>query len=286
MKLLQLIFIFLLLPLTTLARVPESELIPLDNRRVIDLSSTLQSHEIAQLTALSEEIELKSGAQYVIVLVESTSPYTIEDYTFSLGEFWGLGTEKADNGIIMMIALSDRKMRIEVGYGLEGAIPDALAKRIIETQLKPNFKNGNFYEGIITGSTTIKELIFKEPVSDENFKKQELTTSNFSLWAKLFPFLMFLLIFLRITFGYLKGLGISILILIAIVTFFSSIQFAIIYNLLLTVFTLIFGSAKGGGGNGGHYHGGYSGGFSGGSSSGGFSGGGGSFGGGGASGSW
>lgn len=271
------------------ARVPDGELIPLNNQRVIDQTGLLQDNEKNQLIALSEEIEQKSGAQYVVVVLNTTSPYTVEDYAFSLGEYWGLGTEKADNGVIMLIAMQDKKMRVEVGYGLEGVIPDALAKRIIETQLKPNFRDQNFYEGIYAGSTTIKELIFKEPVSDENFKKEK--QSKASPWVFLFPVFMVVLLFLKGKFGPLKGIGLGIVVLVVVMALLSSIQFALLYNFMLGVFTTLFGSSRGGGG-GGRYHGGYGGGYGGGLSSGGgfsgggFSGGGGSFGGGGASGGW
>ncbi len=289
MKALKVFILLLLIPISLLARVPEKELISLNNQRVIDQTGILQSYEKNQLIALSEEIEQKSGAQYVIVLMNTTSPYTIEDYAFSLGEYWGLGTEKADNGVIMLVAMQDKKMRIEVGYGLEGVIPDALAKRIIETQLKPNFRNQDFYQGIYSGSVTVKELIFKEPVSDDNFKKEK-KSNKFSTWMFLFPVFMIALLFLKDKFGALKGIGLGIVVLVVIMALLSSIQFALLYNFMLGVFTTLFGNSKGGGG-GGRYHGGYGGSYGGGFSSGGFSGGGfsgggGSFGGGGASGGW
>lgn len=287
MKALRVFILLLLIPAVLLARVPDSELFPLNNQRVIDQTGVLQSDEKSQLTALSEEIEQKSGAQYVIVLVNSTSPYTIEDYALSLGEFWGLGTEKADNGLIMLIALQDKKMRIEVGYGLEGVVPDALGKRIIETQLKPNFRNQDFYKGIYAGSITIKELIFKEPVSDDNFKKEK-EESNINLWFFMFPFLIVILLILKNKFGPLKGIGIGLILIFIVSALLSSLGFAILYNVLLGIFAAFSGNSNGDNNQrGGHYHGGYGGGFSGGSGfGGGFSGGGGSFGGGGASGGW
>ncbi|MFH1753230.1 MAG: TPM domain-containing protein [Candidatus Omnitrophota bacterium] len=129
---------------------------------VNDFAGIISADNRAAITALAGEVEQKTSAQMAIVTVPTVRPYSIEDYAVRLFEKWGIGQRGKDNGILLLIAVNDRKMRIESGYGLEGAIPDALAKIIITEYITPSFKAGDFNSGIARGAIAIAGLIAKE----------------------------------------------------------------------------------------------------------------------------
>ena len=109
-----------------------------------------------------ENFENEKGSQVVVVIISSTGPEEIEQYGIRLAEEWKIGRKNIDDGVILIVAKDDRELRIEVGYGLEGAIPDAYAKRIIENVIIPNFRQGQFYTGIDAGTDAIISLILGE----------------------------------------------------------------------------------------------------------------------------
>lgn len=122
--------------------------IPKLSARVNDYASLLSNSEAQQLEARLEAFEAKTGHQYALLTVPSLKGVPIEEYALKVVEAWRLGDEKRDDGLLLVIALNDRKMRIEVGYGLEGEIPDAIASRVIREVLQPTFRRGEYAYGI------------------------------------------------------------------------------------------------------------------------------------------
>lgn len=129
---------------------------------VNDYAGILSNETKAKLAALSSEIESKTTSQMAILTIDTTAPLDIETYAVKLFEKWGIGQKGKDNGVLILVAVKDRAVRIEVGYGLEGAIPDALAKNIIEKSMTPFFKNGDYSAGILQGAGAISKLIAGE----------------------------------------------------------------------------------------------------------------------------
>ncbi len=253
--------------------------IPHLEARVTDLTGTLALEQQAQLEAALAAIEQEKGTQVVILLLSSTLPETIEQYGIRLAEAWQIGRKGTDDGVIVIVAKADRAVRIEVGYGLEGAIPDAVAKRIIAEIVTPRFKEGDFFGGLQGATAALGKII-----GGEALPAPVAATNNAASASDLQIFILFALTvaarWARTLFGLMGSLlaaGVA-----------GGLAFMIFGTWLaagvaaLAVFVMSFARA-GGGGSGWHTGGG---GFSGGGGSGGFSGGGGGFGGGGASGRW
>ncbi|WP_444898020.1 TPM domain-containing protein [Microbulbifer sp. SSSA005] len=217
--------------------------------RVVDQGELLKADERYQLTELIQQYERDSDNQLVVATIPELQDITIEEYANQLARKWKLGKKDKDNGVLFLIAPNDRKVRIEVGYGLEGALTDALAANIIQTKVLPEFRNGDFSGGINAGVRSIiaatKNEYVAEPVETKEGRRIAVLVG------------LFLLLVMLHLFGS-AALG-------------SPVQ------------SRIFKRGRYGGYYGG---GGFGGGLSGGSSGGGFSGGGGGFGGGGASGGW
>ena len=119
--------------------------------RVVDQTGTLSAEQKASLERLLEAFEKRKGSQIAVVMVKSTTPEAIEQYALRVAEQWKLGRKGVDDGALLAIAKDDRAMRIEVGYGLEGALNDATAKRIIAEVITPRFREGDFFGGISAG---------------------------------------------------------------------------------------------------------------------------------------
>ena len=118
--------------------------IPPLTARVTDLTGTLNPDQQTQLTGALAKIETAKGTQVAIVMLPTTQPESIEQFGIRLADAWKVGRKGVDDGVIVIVAKDDRRMRIEVGYGLEGAIPDAIAKRIVSDVMAPRFKQGDF----------------------------------------------------------------------------------------------------------------------------------------------
>jgi len=155
------------------ALAQELQPIPPLQARVTDLTGTLSAGQRQQLEAQLAQLEQAKGSQVAILLVPSTLPEPIEDYSLRVAEAWKLGRGQAvaqrdtgdrgaaaiDDGLLIVVAKNDRKVRIEVGYGLEGAIPDITAKRIISNAIAPSFKQGDFYGGLQAGVSEVTRRI-------------------------------------------------------------------------------------------------------------------------------
>lgn len=127
--------------------------------RVTDLTATLSASEKAELETTLQGLETRSGAQVAVLLVPTTQPETIEQYSIRVVEAWRLGRQGKDDGVLLLVAKNDRRVRIEVGYGLEGTLPDVIAHRIIDEDILPRFKQGDFAGGITAGVGRIAALI-------------------------------------------------------------------------------------------------------------------------------
>ncbi|WP_315831157.1 YgcG family protein [Bradyrhizobium prioriisuperbiae] len=257
--------------------------------RVVDLTATLSSGDVATLEQKLRDFETRKGSQVAVLIVPTTAPETIEQYSLRVVEQWKLGRKKIDDGALLIVAKTDRKLRIEVGYALEGALNDATSKRIIDEVIAPKFKAGDFAGGIGDGVERMLKVIDGEPLPASQPKSSSLSLDDL---GDMIPVIFILAIviggILRAMLGPLLGAlvtggGVG-LIAWAIIGVLSLSALA---GIIAFVVTLIGGGLGGGRGGGYVLPGG--GGFSTGGSSGGgggFSGGGGSFGGGGASGSW
>lgn len=144
--------------LAVAAAVPALE-VPYLTGRVNDYAGMLDPEEESRVAARLEALEQANGAQVVVLTIPSLEGEVLEDYSLRVAETWGLGNEEVDNGLLFLIARDDRKLRLEVGYGLEGVIPDVLAGRILRNVVQPEFRAGRFAAGIEAAVETIATAI-------------------------------------------------------------------------------------------------------------------------------
>ncbi len=222
---------------------------------VTDKTGTLTSTQLKSLEQKLAAFEKETSNQLVVWMEPSLNGNSVEDRSYELAEQNGIGQKSKNNGVLLYIAKEDRKLRIEVGYGLEGALTDALSSQIIRKEITPQFKKGNFFEGINAGVDAIIQATKGEYTADKDSDESEPLGG---ICCVPFPVIVFLIIFF--------------------------------FVFLMPIFSRIFGGSKGKKSSNWWYTGGSGSSWSSGSSSGwsggGFSGGGGSFGGGGSSGSW
>ena len=264
--------------------------------RVVDQTGTLAAGDIASLTQTLKDLETRKGSQIAILIVPTTDGEAIEQFSLRVAEAWKIGRKKIDDGALLVIAKNDRRLRIEVGYGLEGALTDVTTKRIIDEDITPKFKAGDFAGGVAAGVDKIVRIVNGEKLPEpapphwqdsQSFDPSDLFNPFLIIPAVLFGGL------LRSLMGRLLG-SVTAGALTALIAWFmvGSVMAAAIVGVIASLFVLIsdgFTSAgPGRRGSTGGWSGGSGSWSSGGSSgsSGGFGGGGGSFGGGGASGSW
>jgi uncharacterized protein len=256
--------------------------------RVVDQTGTLSSADIGALTQKLRDFEARKGSQIAVLIVPTTAPETIEQYSIRVAEAWKIGRRKIDDGALLVVAKDDRKLRIEVGYGLEGALNDVTAKRIIDEIITPKFRSGDFPGGISAGVDRIIRVVDGEklPAPEPPRRQSQSFLGDIDAFnpVVIFAVLVFGAI-LRTTLGRLVGSvttgGVAGLLAWLVA---GSLAASFIVAIIAFIFTLLGGSAVNG--RGGFWPGGSYSGGSGSSDGGGFSGGGGSFGGGGASGSW
>ena len=263
--------------------------IPPLEKHVTDLTGTLDSNQQSVLEAKLQALETAKGSQVAVLIVPTTQPEDIAQYAIRVAEQWKLGRKGVDDGVILLVAKQDRKLRIEVGYGLEGAIPDAYAKRIIAENISPLFKQGDYYAGLNAGVDKISGLISGEPLPPP--KKPEHSNINMSFDNTIGLFLVFCVIvgsFLTDKLGQFFGASVTGGLFGGLTWLLAhALPVALFAGIAALVFTLFIPALfSGGSSRGGYYGGGSSGSGSWNSGSGSWGGGGGSFGGGGASGYW
>jgi uncharacterized protein len=272
------------------ALVPVPEL----SGRVVDKTGTLSESQVRELDAKLSAFEESKGSQVAVLIVPTTQPEVIEQFSIRVAEQWKIGRKKIDDGAILVVALEDRVMRIEVGYGLEGALPDVICKRIIDDIITPHFKSGDIFGGISDGVDAMMKVIDGEalpkPAPRRGFGGNgRMPAGNSFFFLLIAAFVLGSI--LRASLGRLGGgllTGGIMGVLGAVIL--GSLIFAVLAGIASFIYVLV-GNAGGthrrfgGGGGWGGFGGGLGGGGFGGGG-GGFSGGGGSFGGGGASGRW
>src|SRR6202020_1580583 len=140
--------------------------------RVTDLTATLSDAQRSALEQQLADFEKAKGSQIAVLLLPSTQPETIEQFGIRVADAWKLGRKGVDDGLILIVAKNDRRVRIEVGSGLEGAIPDAIANRIITETITPHFKLGDFDGGVEAGIDQIITVINGEPLPEPDKKRE------------------------------------------------------------------------------------------------------------------
>jgi uncharacterized protein len=268
-----------------------ADAVPKLARHVTDLTGTLTTQQIDQLDTHLVALEKTKGAQLVVLMVGSTAGQDIESYSLAVAEANKVGRKGTDDGVLLLIAKDDRRVRIEVGYGLEGAIPDAATARIIREYIAPKFRSNDYFGGISDAVGALTLLINGEPLPPPVQGSPAEEHSDPGLQSGLMIG-VFAALFLRSVFGrarpWLRALLGAVLIgglLWLLISVGAGILGALIGGVLMLLPGGV-GRSIGGGGWGGFGGGGWGGGSGGSSGGGGFSGGGGSFGGGGSSGSW
>ncbi len=294
------LFAFLAVAAAGLAGTPPLaalEVPPLRNR-VNDYAELLEPEAERELETLLADLERSDSTQIAVLTVPSLEGDSLEDFSIRVAEKWGLGTSERDNGAVLLVARDDRKIRIEVGYGLEGTLTDLMAGRIIDREIAPAFRLGQFDRGIRAGVTAMAEVVRGEYAAAAKEPSQDVAKG-------LAPMLPFLVIFLVITLlggrrsvsGIAGAILFPVLALLFLPIALPFLVFFMVFGFIggMILPAIFFPSWRGGGrssrsarrpwhGGSGFGGGGFrSGGFRGG---GGFSGGGGGFGGGGASGGW
>ena len=260
--------------------------VPALSQRVTDLTGTLSTTDIQQLDSKLGKLEASKGSQIAVLLIPSLEGEDIADFGIRVADKWKVGRKRVDDGVILIVAKNDHKLRIEVGYGLEGAIPDAIANRVITEIITPKFREGDFAGGINAGVDQLIRLINGEPLPEP----AKRTGGNPAALGSAFIFSLIggliggalLSMFVGRTGGSLLGAvgaGVAGWLL-------SGILMLGIFNAFI-VLSMLGGRSRGGGwSSGGWGGGGFGGGGFGGGGGGSWGGGGGGFGGGGSSGSW
>lgn len=268
--------------------------IPPLEARVTDTTGTLTAAQQASLEQKLADFEKRKGAQLALLMVPTTEPEDIAQYGIRVVEAWQLGRAEPDDGALLLVAKDDRRLRIEVGYGLEGVLTDATSRRIIAETITPLFRQGDFYGGVDAGLDQMMRVVDGEPLPPPDERWQGRGSGGGSQMLLLAVFGVFFISgILRRLFG--RGIG-SLMIggvtggIVYLVL--SALGVALLAGTMALIFSLFLSAMSGstwsslprqGGWGGGFGGGGFGGGGFGG---GGFGGGGGGFGGGGASGSW
>jgi uncharacterized protein len=263
--------------------------------RVTDTAGVLSATQRAALEETLRDFERRKGSQVAVLVVPTTQPETIEQFGIRVAEAWKLGRKGVDDGAIVLVAVNDRTLRIEVGYGLEGVLPDAIGKRIVEEVMLPRLRAGDLPGGIRAGVDAILRLVEGEALPAPGpSSRRGGGGQGFILALVVFFFLINALGWLwRAIFGRLLGAGAGAGAMGALAWFltgawaFGAIGAIIAFVLLLAGSDVVSGLLHSGGRRGGSMRGALGGGRGfGGLGGGGFGGGGGGFGGGGASGRW
>jgi len=262
---------------------------------VVDLTGTLAAGDRDSLDAKLKQFEKERGAQVVVLLVPTIGDETIEEFAGRVTDDWKLGRKGIDDGVLFVVAMKERRLRIAPGRGVSGSLTDALSKRIVSDLVAPHFKQGDFAGGVDAGADAIMKAVAGEslPLPSQRPQARSHGSSSQGL-SNLFWIAFFVVpiagLILRSIFGRFFGATITS-VLTAFFAWFAigSVAIVVIAAIIAFIFTIASGTGIGRGGfvPGGFGGGGFGGGsFGGGGGGGGFSGGGGSFDGGGASGSW
>ena len=277
--------ILLLAALPARAEIP----VPPLTARVIDLTGTLSGGAVTRIETKLANLEAKKGSQITVLIVPTTQPEEIEQFGIRVEDAWKLGRKGVDDGAYLIVAKNDRRVRIEVGYGLEGALPDAIANRIITETITPHFKLGDYDGGVEAGLDQMISVVNGEPLAEPD-RKWERRTGLGNLLPLLLVVVFVASGVLRAMFGRLFGSVATGGLTGGIAWLLSHfLPIGVGAGIVAFLFAMLAGSSSRGWSAGSGWGGGFGGGMGGGGfggGGGGFSGGGGGGGGGGASGSW
>lgn len=161
--------------------------------RVVDQARLLSAEKEAEITAKLAQLETDTGDQFVVVTLDSLQDYEIEDYGYRLGRAWGLGNAENDGGVLLIVAPNERKVRIEVGYGLEPILTDALSNQIIQNEILPPFRVSGFERGITAGVDAVITQLRLDPAEAQ---ARAVAAAPTEAEGPVFPVLIVVLIFL------------------------------------------------------------------------------------------
>ena len=277
--------LFLALALGVWAATGAQVAIPPLAARVTDQTGTLTAEQKASLEGVLQGFEARKGSQIVVLMVPTTAPETVEQFALRAAEQWKPGRRKIDDGALLVVAKNDRALRIEVGYGLEGALNDATAKRIVSEVIAPRFKEGDFFGGIAAGVDRMIRVVDGEPLPAPAGKP----VAGPQGIEQILPILLIVSVVAGMALRSALGRFPGAIATGAAVGFLAWLMAnAVAVGLIAGVAAFLFALLGSGGGGYGGMHGGRGryGGLRGGGYGGGFRGGGGGFGGGGASGRW
>jgi len=260
--------------------------VPPVKARVTDLTGTLSTQQKSELEARIAAYEARRGSQLAVLMLPTTKPEEIEQYSIRVAEAWKIGRKGVDDGLILVVAKNDRRLRIEVGYGLEGVIPDSAARRVIDERITPRFREGDFYGGVRDGVDQLIKLAEGEklPAPQAAGGGGDASAGMMTYFIPMIIAVMVIGGILRMVFGRLVGALATGGVLGAVGWVLLGFWFGIVWALLGSLVAFV-NTGTGRGGRWSSGGGSWGGGSSGGSSSS-WGGGGGSFGGGGSSGSW
>lgn len=176
-----------------------------------DFAHVLSASEVQTLAALAEDVERTTGAEIAVATVTSLDGLTVEEYATKLFAAWGVGRAGSDNGVLILVAPSERAMRIEVGYGLEAVLPDGLAGQIIRESFLPAFRDNAYGRGIVEGTTRVAAIVRRnQPLTDAELQALAASAGSGSSNDALLPyvFVPFIGLFVGIGFGF-AGAGVG-----------------------------------------------------------------------------
>ncbi len=165
---------------------------PSPPKLVNDFTGTLTPQQIAALEDKLVAYDDSTSNQVAVVIIPTTGDYSVEEIGLEIIRRWGVGNKDKNNGIVLLVAKDDRKLRIEVGYGLEGAVPDVTAKSIIENYITPNFKEGNYYRGLDEGTDAIIRAAAGEYKAPANYGSKK--KKGFGAWGTIAIIIFFILL--------------------------------------------------------------------------------------------
>jgi len=172
--------------------------------RVVDQARLLSQEREAEITARLAQLETDTGDQFVVVTLNSLQDYEIEDYGYRLGRAWGIGGSESDSGVLLIVAPNERKVRIEVGYGLEPVLTDALSNQIIQNDILPPFREGGFERGITAGVDAVIGQLRLDPAEA---RARAVAAAPTEADEPFFPALIIALIFLFLLLNLMRGAG-------------------------------------------------------------------------------
>lgn len=244
----------LLLGIGSFTRASEIVPVPEFSSSVVDMTSWLSNQELISLRKQIDEIKVAKNIQIAILIVATTKPEEISQYSIRVAEKWKVGKKGVDNGVLITLAKEDKKVRIDVGYGFEGAIPDVLAHRVIDEQMKDNLKKGNVFIAIQSAIQQISTIVDGENILKSSDNSLNTGISQLDSLPKLvliigccLAVISAIFLFVEEMYAFLIALGIPI---------FAGVMFAIFYTIatgvsaaigiIVLAFVIRFGLSTGG----------------------------------------